>query len=123
MRKYNFPAFHDLWEGPNERYSTAEFNDRLGTADQLVFQWRATKVGGTVPTLTITLYGSNNGADWILRETLVNGTALNLGVLNTGAAQSSTRLMAFNRIGVSMAGPGGPSGDIEVLVCGRDTAG
>ncbi|MBI5513298.1 MAG: hypothetical protein HY909_05985 [Deltaproteobacteria bacterium] len=115
--------FHDIWEGANERYSSAEFNDLLGSADLLVIQWRATKVGGTVPALTITLWGSNNGVDWISRETLVNAVGLTIGVLNTAAASSTTRLMAYNRIGVSMSGPGGPTADIEVIVCGRDNVG
>jgi hypothetical protein len=123
MRTYNTTVFHDIWEGANERYSSAEFNDQLGSSDELVIQWRATKVGGTSPTLTITLYGSNNGVDWISREVLVNATALTAGQLNTAAATSSTRIMAFSRIAVSMAGSGGPTADIEVIVCGRDSVG
>ncbi|MBI5513299.1 MAG: hypothetical protein HY909_05990 [Deltaproteobacteria bacterium] len=121
MRRYNKVVYHDIVEGTTERFTGAEHNELLGSAEVFVLQWRATSVGGTGPKLTLTLYGSDNGKDWIPRETLLNQAVLTAGQLNTGAVDSttSTRTMAGGRIGVALVGTN-PVAEVELIVCGRD---
>jgi hypothetical protein len=119
MRRYNATVYHDFVEGTTERFTASRHDELLGSADAFVLQWRATKVSGTNPKLTLVLYGSDNGKDWITRETLVNQATLTAAQLNTDVASSTTKPMAFGRIGVALTGTS-PAADVELIVCGRD---
>ncbi|MBI5513951.1 MAG: hypothetical protein HY909_09295 [Deltaproteobacteria bacterium] len=119
MRRYNQTVYRDGVDGTTEQFTSATHNELLGSADVFILQWRGTRVGGTAPKVTVVLYGSDNGTDWINRETLVNLATLTAGQLNTGVAESTTKTMAFARLGISLTGTL-PTADIEVIVCGRD---
>ncbi len=122
MRRFNREVYketHDL--GATVRYTSAEFNDLLGSQDRLVVQYSAIKIGGTDPTLTIEAEGSNNGVDWVNLETLINAAELTAATVNTGiqATSGSVVYPAFVRLTISMGGTT-PSAEIQVTVCGRD---
>ncbi len=106
--------------GSAPRYTSAEFNDLLGSQDVLVVQYSAVKVAGTTPTLTIDLQGSNNGVDWQLVENLINGASLTAGTINSELEASGQNLPAFVRLAIYLGGTN-PSAEIQIIASGRST--
>ncbi len=120
MRRFNKDVYKETHDtGATARYTSAEFNDLLGSQDVLVVQYSAVKVAGTTPTLTIGLQGSNNGVDWKDIMTLVSAASLTAGTVNTGIASTDKDLPSFVRLAISMGGTT-PSAEIQVIACGRD---
>ncbi len=122
MRRFNREVYNETHDiGATSRYTSAEFNDVLGSSDKLVVQYRAVKIAGTSPTLTIKLEGSNNGVDWVLIETLVNAASLTAAQVNSALATSTATLPAFVRFAITMGGTT-PSAEVQIIACGRDNA-
>ncbi len=112
-----FKGAHDT--GATPRYTSSEVNELLGSAEKLVVQYRAIKIDGTTPTLSLELQGSDNGVDWTNLEYLFSAEALTAGVVNTRIATSTADIPAFARLALTMAGTY-PSAEIQLFVCGRD---
>lgn len=124
MRRFNREVYketHDI--GATARYTSAEFNDLLGSQDRLVVQYSGIKISGTSPTLTVVLEGSNNGVDWVAQDTLFNAAALTAGQVNTAVSLGfplGSYVQAFARLKVTMAGTN-PSAQVQLFACGRST--
>jgi hypothetical protein len=119
MRKFNREVYFETTES-SSRYTSAEFNELLGSADQLIIQFRAQRVTGTTPKITVKLEGSNNGTDWVELQTPINDVSLNVGGVSTGFGSTSVNLPAFVRLNTVLGGTA-PVGDITLIVCGRDS--
>jgi len=122
MRRFNKDVYKETHDtGATARYTSAEFNDLLGSQDVLVVQYSAVKIAGTTPTLTIDLQGSNNGADWQLIENLINAVSLTPGSVNAGIDASGQNLPAFVRLAIYM-GETNPSAELQIIASGRSTS-
>ena len=122
MRRFNKDVYKETHDsGATARYTSAEFNDLLGSQDVLVVQYSAVKIAGTTPTLTIDLQGSNNGADWQLIENLINAVSLTPGSVNAGIDASGQNLPAFVRLAIYMGGTN-PSAELQIIASGRSTS-
>ncbi len=121
MRGFNRQVYRETHEsGSTARYTSAEFNDLLGSRDRLIVHYTAGRVSGTSPTLTIELEGSNNGQDWQSLVPLVSAEPLVAGNVNTGRGNSDKDLPAFVRLAITMGGTS-PVAEVEIVACGRDS--
>ncbi len=91
----------------------------LGSAEKLVLQARSTKVAGTSPTLTVAVEHSNDGKDWVVATTPINGVTINSGTVTISIADTGSTIFAgLVRLKVSLGGTG-PSASVQVIACGR----
>ena len=119
MRMFNSHLFSETMEGTTARYSSAEHNGLLGMAEKLVVQYRATKVSGTSPTLTVATEVSNDGIDWLPKTTIVSAQALTAGQVNSGILDTGSAIhAAFVRLKVTLGGTT-PAANVDLIVCGR----
>jgi hypothetical protein len=95
-------VFDDIITGTGKKwYTSASFNDLLGSADVLTVHAITTDVSGTAPKLTCLFEHSGNAKDWINMDLgIVNEAIADHGTL-VGSVSALTRL-AFTRVEVSM---------------------
>jgi hypothetical protein len=83
-------------------FTSAGFNDLLGSADRVSLHLITTDVSGTSPTLECSLQESGNAMDWVDLSPSLQGSIVTDGskILRAGSAESS----AFGRIKVFLGG-------------------
>jgi hypothetical protein len=122
MRKFTLVAFDDIIFGTGTNwYTSASFNDELGSADGLVLHAAPSFVSGTAPTLTCQIEHSANGRNWVNAQTTaeINGLGLtNYIPLEGKLSMFSPVLLNFVRVRISMGGTA-PQCRLCIYVTGR----
>lgn len=104
----------------NTYYTDPELNGRLGQAEKYLVELKGSNIQGS-PTATVSLEGSNDGVNWIIR----NSTVISGGAVSTtpiwGIDNGSTGVVVggrFARFGIKLA-VASTSAYIELWVTGR----
>jgi hypothetical protein len=102
-------------------YTSADFNDRLGTGDQLALHAVTTAVSGTAPTLTCRVETSANGKDWYAAQTTpeINASAMVNGKASQGQVPAFLPvLQKYARVRLSLGGSS-PACRVKLYATGR----
>lgn len=115
-----FSGLVDNSAGTSIFYSPPEFNAALAGAEKSLFEARPTQVSGTSPELVLFVEVSNDGVNWIEKNTPIQADISNspqavfgqdLGVADAGGC--------YSRVGIFLTGTA-PVAFVEVWVTGRD---
>lgn len=126
MREFTVQVFDETITGTSTTwYTSATFNDLLGSADELIVHAVADGVSGTVPTLTVGVDHSCNGIDWInvgwTASTLTGQTLANDTTYYGFFPTFFPPLLTYARLRVFLGGTT-PSCRLKVFACGRASA-
>lgn len=119
MRVFTQEVINNTLTGTKEEFSPQSTYDVLGGVEKLALHVRATRASSATPDLVITLYHSNDGQDWQVRQTF---TAIDLSTTAEAKAMFSddSTSGAFVRVGAAMTGASsGDTVDVKVIACGR----
>lgn len=117
-RIFHQVVFKDQVDGTIPMITGQEFYETLGRADELSVQTRATGSTGTSPTLTVELWGSNDGQNWVTLATLVNAANISSTPYESIADTTGTTLAAYLRFQMTLGGTS-PTANVTIAVCGR----
>lgn len=120
MRRFVQEVFRNTLIGTTEQYSPPSTFDALGSVEKLALHVRAKRASSATPTLTVTLYHSNDGQDWIVRGSAFTGMTLSTSLEKTYMQTDTNTSGAFVRVGVVMSGAQSTDTvDVAIVACGR----
>jgi hypothetical protein len=113
--------FNEVVSTTASMFTAAEYNEILGRSDQIAFQFHVTGATGSSPALSVVLWGSNDGKNWVSQLVLVNNQSLTVGgvydsIVDTGSVVLASRL----KLEVKLGGVT-PSAYVQITWCGRGT--
>jgi hypothetical protein len=115
----NIKVFDEGVDGTITIVSDPQHNDAIGRADSFTVQVYASNAGGTDPTLTLKYWGSNDGKNFITRQTLLNGVSISATPYES-MTDSTPDLVcsAQGRFELTLGGSN-PNAYVRVVVCTR----
>lgn len=126
MRQFNALVFDEFISGQTMVFTSAALDDRLGKPNQLSLFAVADNVSGTAPTLSVQIYTSADGRNFVTKSQQgpeINTISLSTGATNvaTGYDQFSGSLGSFGyvRLGITLGGTN-PAAHVKIYVTGRD---
>jgi hypothetical protein len=128
MRKYNVRAFDDFVHGTSTVYSTADFNEVLGSADQLSLFAVVDSYSGAAgaPNITVQIQHSGDGRNWVNKNPAaeINGAAIGAGITAVagGSDGGTNPALGLIRLAISLAAVGmaPPNAHVRIWACGRE---
>jgi len=111
-------VFKDQMDGTIGVETSHDLFESLGRADEISVQAKAANATGTSPTLTVALWGSNDGANWVTVSTLVNAADISSSPYESLTDTTGTTLPAFLKFVISLGGTN-PTAFVSLSVCGR----
>jgi hypothetical protein len=127
MRKFNLPlVFDDFVMGATTVYSSSNFNEVLGSADQLALIAVVDSYsGGAAPSITVQLQVSGDGRNWQNKNSTAEINAKPVSTTATtvvsGGDGGTNPAMGFMRLAVSLfSGTAPPNAHVRIGACGRE---
>jgi hypothetical protein len=128
MRKYNVRAFDDFVHTTATVYSTTDFNEVLGSADQLSLFAVVDSYSGAAgaPNITVQIQHSGDGRNWVNKNPAaeINGAPIGAGMtaVASGSDGGTNPALGLIRLAVSLAAIGAapPGAHVRIWACGRE---
>jgi hypothetical protein len=119
MRLFNLLVYEGWVPGNVEVFSTAEYNEILGRADDLRFQINVMDGTGATPLLTAKYYQSNNNQEFESNNTLHNATIASYPTTVWGGSNSAVTNGGYGKVG--LISDSGKKLYVRVWAVGRGT--
>lgn len=117
MRAFNELVFDGTVRGVLDVYSSSDFNDRLGRADELTYEVEVEEASGTAPTITVRHLHSNSGRAFIGLSAFVSGGSL-ASLPFRDVKTVTGPLGGLGQVGVTLGGTS-PVARVRIWACGR----
>lgn len=117
-RKFTTTAISQYVKGTGPVFSSAEYADLLGSADEVTLQLVTEQVTGTTPKVTVNLLVSNDGVHFPNRQSSVFSNievSEDFSVMSGAIAGNS----AFGKVEAKFTGNEDNAGVIKIIACGR----
>lgn len=120
-RSFNTVVFDQWVEGNTVNdavYTSAQFNDLLGRADQLRIQLIARNVEGTTYKVSVELEDSNDDQTFEFNSTLVNAATMSVSPFSTAGDTGSAIIGNAGRLKIYFDNAAAKA-HIKIIACGR----
>ena len=103
---FNELIFDRTIRGTTEFFSSAQFNELIGRADDLIFEVEVSEASGTTPALTARVWrcSSNDDSGFKARTAFLSGASLASLPYRSVTVEGGTRLAGYCRIGFALSG-------------------
>jgi hypothetical protein len=119
MRIFTKLVFDSTVRGADTKYfSSAEFNDLLGKADDVIYEVEVEETTGSPTSITVKHLHSNSGIGFDAASTVLNAASLSTLPLRR-LGNTSVPLGALGQVEVSITGGSTPTARVGVWATGR----
>lgn len=117
MRAFNELVFDQTVRGTTEVFSSSDFNDRLGRADELTYEIEVEESSGTSPTITVRHLHSNSGKGFVGMSAILTAVSISSPPFRDVKTVSGP-LGGLGQVGVVLGGTS-PVARVRIWACGR----
>ncbi len=121
MRLKNLILIDQVINGNTTVESDPKLNDALGEGDTYTVQTYVANSGGTSPTITVKMQGSNDGKSWADRQTILNAQDISTSPYeNITESTADMVVTAQGKLQVNLGGTN-PYAYVRIVACTRSS--